>query len=64
MNTDSLKQAKILIVDDQEANVLVLQRILEREGYTRLRSTTDSRQVLSLVGEFQPDLILLDLLMP
>lgn len=59
------KNARILIVDDQEANVRLLEGILKRAaGYHALRSTTDSREVLSLYEEFQPDLILLDLHMP
>lgn len=60
----TLKNAAILIVDDQEANVQVLERLLAREGYSNLRSITDSRQTLARLAEFQPDLILLDLLMP
>ena len=61
---DELTQARILVVDDQEANVRLLERILERAGYTNVATTTDSRQVLSLYGELDPDLIVLDLLMP
>jgi CheY-like chemotaxis protein len=53
--------ARILIVDDEEANVLLLERMLTRAGYTRLAATQDSRQVLQLVEETRPDLILLDL---
>lgn len=64
MLNQMLPQAKILIVDDQEANVAVLERLLVREGYTHIRSTTDSRQALKLYTSFGPDLILLDLLMP
>jgi putative two-component system response regulator len=56
--------ARILIVDDEPANVRLLERILERAGYSRLASTTDSRKVLGLVEAFDPDLILLDLRMP
>ena len=56
--------AKILIVDDERANVLLLERLLQRAGYRRLASTTDSRTVLELYRNLQPDLILLDLDMP
>ncbi|MGH2573011.1 MAG: HD domain-containing phosphohydrolase [Actinomycetota bacterium] len=59
-----LARAHILIVDDQPANVRLMERLLERAGYHNLRSTTDPRETLSLFTEFQPDLILLDLLMP
>src|SRR5574341_734665 len=59
-----LTTAKILIVDDQPSNVLLLEGILQEEDYTACRSITDSRQVLPVFLEHQPDLILLDLQMP
>jgi DNA-binding response OmpR family regulator len=61
---DSPQGARILIVDDEEANVRLLERTLAQEGYTSLSSTTDSRQVLTLFAELQPDLLVLDLRMP
>jgi putative two-component system response regulator len=61
---ETLKNARILIVDDQEANVLLLERLRGASGYTNFISTNDPRQVLPLFGKFQPDLILLDLMMP
>ncbi|HEY8166279.1 MAG TPA: HD domain-containing phosphohydrolase [Gemmatimonadaceae bacterium] len=56
--------ARILVVDDQEVNVRLLHRILEREGYQNIRVTTDGRDVAGLFIEFHPDLLLLDLHMP
>ncbi len=64
MRDQATKGARILIVDDEVANVRLLERLLERGGYTNLRSTTESRQVVPLFRELQPDLVLLDLLMP
>src|SRR5437870_2508517 len=64
MDEQALKAARILIVDDESANVRLLERVLEREGYTHLRSTTDARQALPLYTESRPDLVLLDLAMP
>jgi signal transduction histidine kinase len=64
MLAETRKSAKILIVDDQEQNVRLLERLLQHAGYTTLESTTDPRLVLPLFSEFQPDLILLDLNMP
>lgn len=61
---DNLKDAKILIVDDQEANVSLLEVLCRRDGFAHVRSTTDSRTVVALFSDFAPDLILLDLLMP
>lgn len=60
----SLKEANILIVDDQEANIDVLDGFLEMQGYVNIKTVTDPREVVPLLGSFQPDLILLDLTMP
>lgn len=61
---DKLSQARLLIVDDEEDNVQLLRRILESAGYEHIRSTNDPRDVPDLVRDFEPDLVLLDLLMP
>ncbi|MCK9425703.1 MAG: response regulator [Ignavibacteriaceae bacterium] len=60
----TLKNANILIVDDQQANIDVLTSLLELKEYTNLTTTTDSRLVVTFFHEFKPDLILLDLMMP
>jgi putative two-component system response regulator len=62
--TPSLTDARILVVDDERVNVLLLERILGQQGYTNIRSTTDSYQAAALYEEFEPDLVLLDLHMP
>ncbi len=54
----------ILVVDDEAANVALLEAILHRAGYASVRGTTDSRQVARIVSEAEPDLVLLDLSMP
>jgi len=64
MHEDMIKRARILIADDQPANVRLLERLLNSAGYTHIASTTDPCQILPLFGEFRPDLLLLDLLMP
>ena len=60
----ALSRMKILVVDDEPANVSLLQYILRAAGYEEVRTTMDPRQTLPLFREFQPDLILLDLMMP
>ncbi len=60
----SLEGARILVVDDDGANVMLLERLLERWGYTNVTTTTDSRRVVALCMTVQPDLVLLDLHMP
>ena len=60
----ALRRARILIVDDEPANVTLLERLLAKGGYENLISTTDSAQVLPLCTQRLPDLVLLDLHMP
>jgi len=59
-----LNLAKILIVDDQEYNVSLLERILGRAGYKQVFSTMDPFQIEQMLAEIDPDIILLDLHMP
>jgi putative two-component system response regulator len=62
--TDHFLTAKILIIDDEPANIALLEDILDNEGYTNFKSTHDSRKALALYQEIRPDLVLLDLNMP
>ena len=55
---------KILIIDDEPANVALLEGILSDNGYTRVKCITDSRLASETYKSFQPDLIMLDLMMP
>ncbi len=56
--------ASVLIVDDQEANVQLIQQLLNEAGYTRVTSTMNSQDVCALHRKNHYDLILLDLQMP
>ena len=56
--------ASILIVDDQEANVLLLEGMLRDAGYASITSTMDPFSVCALHQKNHYDLILLDLQMP
>ena len=56
--------AKILVVDDVEANVVLLERLLLDAGYTSVSSTQDPHQVCELQRRHRYSLILLDLQMP
>ena len=62
-STDILN-ARILVVDDQEDNVRLLERILSGAGYSCVASTMDPREVAELHRKEHYDLILLDLQMP
>lgn len=57
-------QANILIVDDKIDNVMLLEYLLEEEGYENVSSTTDPQEVVRLVQDNDIDLILLDIRMP
>lgn len=56
--------ARLLIVDDEPVNIMLLEAILDDAGYACIQSTSDSRQVEELCNQWLPDLILLDLMMP
>ncbi|MBA4151808.1 MAG: two-component system response regulator [Acinetobacter sp.] len=64
MNTDAIFQSRILVIDDEPANVELLEQLLYREGFNNVISTTESERALSIFHAFKPDLILLDLRMP
>jgi CheY-like chemotaxis protein len=56
--------ARILVVDDQEDNVLLLEQMLRDVGYTRVTSTMDPATVCAMHRKNRYDLIILDLQMP
>ncbi len=60
----TIKEAKILIVDDQPANVTLIEKMLDIEGYINVIATTDPTRVESIYLEQNSDLVLLDLNMP
>src|SRR5229473_32594 len=55
--------ARVLIIDDEPANVLLLEAFLS-DTATEVRGLNDSRQVEDVFKEFEPDIVLLDLHMP
>jgi adenylate cyclase len=64
ISQEDILNAGILIVDDKEANVLLLERILRGAGYVSISSTMDPGRVCDLHRANRYDLILLDLQMP
>lgn len=64
MEKEILQNSRILLIDDQAENLLLLERMLRQGGYRQIRSISDSRDALSVFSEFQPDLVALDLRMP
>ena len=64
IHTSDILKAKLLIVDDQAANVLLLERLLRSAGYGHISSTQNPAEVVELHRQNRYDLILLDLNMP
>jgi putative two-component system response regulator len=64
MDSHAHSQLGILAVDDEEVNLVVLRRLLEEAGYTRVHTVSDPTRVPRLFAEMEPDLVVLDLHMP
>ena len=60
----SATSSKIMIVDDEEYNILVFRRHLREAGYEKFVTVTDSTTTLDVMREENPDILLLDVMMP
>jgi putative two-component system response regulator len=58
-----VKKQRVLIADDEQAIRFALKRLLEREGY-EVVAATDGEEAIALFERTQPDLVLLDVMMP
>ena len=58
------QKTKVLIVDDEQTNIKILLEILEFEDEYTVTSVTSGEECLAILLEFQPDIILLDIMMP
>jgi diguanylate cyclase (GGDEF)-like protein len=56
--------SKVMIVDDEPINVKVAQKYLKLAGYQHVIGITDSRTVIRRISEEQPDVVVLDIMMP
>jgi signal transduction histidine kinase len=55
---------KILIIDDQVANTELLENFLRINHFDNYRTINDSRKAIDEIQAYQPDLLLLDIMMP
>jgi DNA-binding response OmpR family regulator len=58
-----LAMHRILIVDDEPNIVLALELLMKKEGF-EVHTVDDGEKAFLAVGEFRPDLVLLDIMMP
>ena len=56
--------SRIVVVDDEQANLDLIDRVLARQGYRHVVLTTDPRWMLQNLDDLAPDLLVLDLHMP
>ena len=64
LSSADILAANILIVDDQQANIILLQQLLDQSGYQHVSTTSNPLEVCALHRAHRYDLILLDLQMP
>jgi signal transduction histidine kinase len=64
MNEATLKEAHILMVDNEVGHNCLMTNFLNRIGYSNIASISDSTSTFETIKTFKPDLILLDLAMP
>src|SRR5690606_3915984 len=62
--TVDLSQMKLLLVDDDEASLVLVRGILERAGYERVFTCDEPMRVVERFMELRPDLVVLDMHMP
>lgn len=64
VRADALKEATIMMVDDEPIIVETLENLLDDAGYKNFVSTNDPKQAIELMESKKPDIVLLDVLMP
>lgn len=63
-NPSQTKSGRVVIVDDEPINIKLIQKYLRGAGYHDFVPTTDSRQAVDLVRTANPDIVILDVVMP
>jgi EAL domain-containing protein (putative c-di-GMP-specific phosphodiesterase class I) len=64
LGSDPLPDARILVVDDEESNLLLMDRVLRSAGAHDVHGVSDAREAVDRCLELRPDVLLLDLHMP
>lgn len=61
---ETVRSCRIMILDDEETNVLVVKKYLQQEGYRRFDTLCDPREAVEMASKNSPDVLLLDINMP
>jgi putative two-component system response regulator len=61
---DALKSCKIMIIDDEPLVIRVVKRFLAGDGFTNFVTVEDSRNAMDAISKENPDVVLLDIMMP
>lgn len=61
---ESTKTSKIMIIDDEPLLIRVVRRFLQADGYSEFITCTDSREAFTQINIHNPDVVLLDIVMP
>lgn len=64
VTTEEILKRRVLVIDDEEANILLLQSLLDREGYKEVQTLDDPTRAMEAFIDFEPHIVLLDLMMP
>ena len=63
-HSNDIRQSRLLIIDDEPANLELLEELFAEEGFEQVLSSVDARRISSLLQGFRPDIVLLNLRMP
>lgn len=63
-NHDLTRNSKLMIIDDERYNVMVVEKYLRDAGYEKFVTTSNSSTALQLIRSEKPDVLLLDIMMP
>ena len=59
-----MKDKSILAVDDESELLKMLQSVFYRAGYTKITTASSGKEALAIFRENQPDMVILDVMMP
>jgi DNA-binding response OmpR family regulator len=59
-----VEESRILVVDDDAHAAVLMRRLIEREGFSRVDTATDGRHALAMMADHPPDVVVLDVHLP